>query len=395
MNITNRIILVFIAAIVFLAACNDNEPGPIDDNHEIALVTNINSTSPGTGYIGLLKNLDTAHFAVTNARQSTLTPFLVLDGDDVYVLPNQRGDVLKKYRRNKGLLDEVGSLSLPSASASINMVIESQDKAYVSLLKLGKIAIIDPGSMVITGYIDLTSYAIGDGSPDPATMVLRDEKLYVTCIQTSDGFSSTHPAQVLVIDLANDNSITSITDDRTSFAGAFDDIHAMFFDEKGDLYVSCVASYGFVPGQKCGFLRIKNGETRFDPDYFFNVADYQIDDVPGNKIDYLQHIKYHENGILFGAGNIYALASNPPDYVNDRTSGSFMLDLYNQEITKLDLPYSNGYAASLTKYKDLILWGLSTETGVGIYTYDLETEETSEDPIVTTEGDPSVIEIFE
>lgn len=397
MNKTKITLIALIALIFCFTACEEDEPETpiIDENHDIILVTNINSSSPATAYIGTIKDLNVNEFEVSNARQSTQTPFLVLDGDDVYALPNQRGDVLKKYKRNNGLLDEVGSLSLPSGSISISMVVESQDRAYVSLWVTGKIAFINPTTMTLIEYIDLTSYAIGDASPDPANMVLRDGKLYVTCTQTSDGYTSAHPAQVLIIDLENGNSITSVTDSRTSWAGAIDDMHAMFFDEKGDLYMFCVASYGFMPGQKCGFLRIKNGETEFDPDYFFNVADYNISGIPGNKIDYFQHIYYHENGTLFGAGNIYALASNPPDYVNDRTVGSFKVDIYNQTITKLDLPYCNGYSASLTKYENNILWGLSTETGVGIYTYDLSTGTTSDGPVVTTQGDPSVIEIFD
>jgi len=397
MNKITQTFLLLSTFVIGLTSCGeDDENNPIvDDNHQIAIVTNINSSNPPTGYIGTIKDLTVGSYDVSNARQSTPTPFLVLDGDDVYAIPNLRGDLLIKYRRNKGLLDEVGSLSLPTGSTSMTLVVENEERAYVALRSTGKIAVFNPTTMTITDYIDLTSYAIGDASPDPTNMVLRDGKLYVACQQTSDGYSSAHPAEVLVIDLNNNNAITSITDSRTTYAGAADDMHAIFFDEKGDLYLFCVASYGFVPGQKCGFLRIKNGETQFDPDYFFNVADYNISDVSGNGIDYFQHVLYHENGTLFGAGNIYALASNPPDYVNDRTVGSFKVDLYNQTITKLDLPYCNGYSASLTKYKDKILWGLSTETGVGIYTYDLNTGETSDEPVVTTQGDPSLIEIFE
>ncbi|BDD12120.1 hypothetical protein FUAX_45520 (plasmid) [Fulvitalea axinellae] len=367
----------------------------MDDKHRIAIVTNINSSNPATGYIGTIKDLDVGAYDVSKARQSTVTPFLVLDGDDVYVIPNQRGDLLTKYRRKNGLLEEAGNMSLPAGSTSISLVIENDSRAFVTLRATGKIAVFNPSTMVITGYIDLTAHAIGDASPDPTSMVLRDGKLFVSCHQTSDGFSSTHPAQVLIIDLENNNSVTSATDNRTSFAGATDDMHSMFFDEKGDLYVFCVASYGFVPGQKCGFLRIKKGESDFDPDYFFNVSDYAVSNIPGNRIDYFQHVLYSGNGTLFGAGNIYALASNPPDYVNDRTVGSFKVDLYNKSITKLDLPFCNGYSASLTRYKDQILWGLSTETGVGIYTYDLNTGTASDGPVVTTQGDPSVIEVFE
>lgn len=90
-------------------------------------------------------------------------------------------------------------------------------------------------------------------------------------------------------------------------------------------------------------IQLKNGQTAFDPTYFFNVADYSITGVPGNKVDYLQRMRYAGNGIVYATGNIYALASNPPNYVTDRTYGAFKVDLANKTITKLSLLYSNGY----------------------------------------------------
>ena len=188
--------------------------------------------------------------------------------------------------------------------------------------------------MQLISYIDLTSYALGgDGSPDPANLLLKDGKLYVACVQTSDGFTSQHPAQVLIIDLANGNAVTSVTDSRSTWAGSIDEQYSMFFDEAGDLYVFCVASYGFGgTAQKCGFLRIKSGKTIFDPAYFFNVADYNITGIPGSKVDYLQHMHYTSNGIVYSTGNIYALASNPPNYITDRTFGSFKVDIVNKPV---------------------------------------------------------------
>jgi hypothetical protein len=65
---------------------------------------------------------------------------------------------------------------------------------------------------------------------------------------------------------------------------------------------------------------------------------------------YLQRMRYTGNRIVYSTGNIYSLASNPPDYVKDRTYGSFTVDLVNQTIEKLDLPYLNGMAACLAIY---------------------------------------------
>lgn len=383
--------------VLFSASCKkDKTPAVQDSLDKLLVVTNITSANPIVAYVGTAKDLTIGSHGNAKARQSTQYPFVTIYGDDVFVIPNKGGDILKKYRREKdGTLSDAGSLTLPPSAQSISMVVESGNRAYLSLQNMGKIAVLNPATMQISSYIDLTAYALGDASPDPTVMALRNGKLYVACVQTSDGYTSNKPVQVLIVDVANGNTVTSATDIRSTWAGSIDEQRSIFFDEKGDLYLFCVASYGFGgPDQKCGFLRIKNGESTFDPEYFFNVKDLNIAGIPNNKVDYLQHMRYFANGILYSTGNIYALASNPPNYVTDRTMGSFKVDLYNKTVTKLDLPYSNGYAASVSIFDNKVLFGLSASSAVGIYTYDPVTGIASAKPVLTTSGDPSMIEVF-
>jgi hypothetical protein len=391
-------VLTVLIAALLLNACSKSSPAENSAAglDKLLLVNNITSSNPVTAYVGTLKDLTVTNQTNAKARQWTQYPFATIYKDYVFVIPNKGGDVIKKYRRQPdGTLSEEGSMTTPSSSQSIGIVIESDTKGYCSLQNLGKIAVFNPSTMVITGYIDLTSYALGTASPGPTVMTYRNGKLYVACVQTANGYTSDKPAQVLIINVAAGNTIVSATDSRSTWAGSIDEQASVFFDESGDLYVFCVASYGFGgPAQKCGFLRIKNGQNNFDPTYFFNVADYHIDGVPNNKVDYLQHMHYVSNGIVYATGNIYALASNPPNYITDRTFGSFKVDLANKTITKLNLPYSNGYAASVYPFEGKILWGLSTSTGVGIYTYNPATGETSQGPVVNTQGDPGLILSF-
>jgi len=388
-----------ILLIITLIACDKDDPSvdPTEGLDKLVLVTNITTANPVIGYIGTLKDLTVSNFTNAKSRQSAQYPFLSVFKNDVFVLPNKGGDVVKKYTRQKdGILSEAGSFTAPSASTPIHMVIESDTKAFISLWTNGKIAVVNPTTMELINYIDLTQFGLGgDGNPDPSVMALKNGKLYVACTQTSDGFTSQHPVQVLIIDINNGNSITSATDSRSFWAGSIDEPTSIFFDESEDLYIYCVASYGFGgPSQKSGFLRIKNGQTTFDQTYFFNTTDYSIAGIAGNKVDYLQHMKYAGSGILYATGNIYSLASNPPNYITDRTFGSFKVDLANKSITKLDLPYSNGYAASVGIFDNKILFGIAGTAAVGIYTYDPITNTPSASPIITTQGDPSAIEVF-
>jgi hypothetical protein len=385
------IALVLTACAKYYPDVKDRAPG-LD---KIAIITNINTGSTSVAYLGTRENLSAGSYINVNAQQVVSYPLAQVYNNEVYLIEARSGDKIKKYTRNMdGILTNVGNLTMPAASFPYCIAFESATKAYVSLGNTGKIAIINPSDMTRTGAIDLTSYALGDASPDPGVMAYKDGKLYVACLQTSDGYTSSHPAQLLIIDLANNNQVTSITDQRSTYASNASSAGSMFFDENGDLYVLCMGSWGFIPGQKCGFLRVRNGETRFDPSYFFNITDYAIANIPGGHLDYLHRMEYAGNGIVYGTGNIPALMSNPPDYVRDKTFGAFRVDINNQVIAKLDIPYSNGYAACVMPYDNKVYYGMSSNTGVGIYSFDPATNAASNGPVVSTQGDPSILASF-
>jgi hypothetical protein len=386
------------SGIWLLAACDKTtNTDPASSLDKLVVGTNITTANPVIGYVGTLKDLSVGNFTNAKSRQTQQYPYVTVYKNDVFVMPQQFGDIVTKYtRQSDGTLAETGKFTAPAASSPLGMVIESDTKGYCSLWKAGKILVFNPSTMSITRTIDVSSYGLGDGNPDPSVMELNNGKLYVACSQTTDGFTSSRPAQVLIIEVNNGDKITSVTDNRTTWASSLNEQKSLFFDELGDMYIFCVASYGFGgPTQKCGFLRIKKDQTTFDKDYFFNVADYKIDGIPGNKVDYLQRFRYTSGGIVYSTGNIYALASNPPDYIKDRTYGSFKVDVRNRTITKLDLPYSNGYSACVLPYENKILFGLATSTGVGIYSFDPATNTSVKTPLVNTQGDPSILEAFQ
>jgi len=391
--ITNSLFLALLA--LAMNGCTKNNDDPDDNSSgldKIVMITNINTGSTPVGYLGTRRDLSPGSYNNTKAQQVTSYALAQVHNDAVYLLEGRTGDRVIKYIRNTdGTLQSAGGLTMPGSSFPYCIAFESETKAYLTLGNVGKIIIINPSTMTKTGEINLTSYALGDGSPDPGVILYRNGKLYVGCLQTSDGITSSHPAQVLIIDLADNNRITSITDARTTYASNASSSGSMFFDENGDLYVLCMASWGFAPGQKCGFLRIKNGQTAFDPDYFFNITDYTINGIPGSHLDYLHRMQYAGNGIVYGTGNIPALMSNPPDYVLDKTFGAFKVDVANKSINKLDIPYSNGYAACVMPYEGNVYFGMSTSTGVGIYSYSPSTGVVSNGPVVTTQGDPGIL----
>ncbi len=394
-----KIILSGIIAVAIVACEKPITTAPIQENFDrFVIVNNITTAATPTAYVGTFKDLTIGNYTNAKAQQFTSYPFLSTYGDDVFVTQNRSGDQVVKYtRQSDGTLKETGRLTMPAASQPIHVVVESKDRAYCSLYNAGKIEVFNPTTLVKIETIDLTAFAKGDASPDPGVMTFREGKLYIGCSQTTDTYTSDKPAELLIIDTKNGNKVTSLTDARTTYCGNLDTPKSIFFDEKGDLYVYCIGSWGFYPGQKAGWLRIKKGESAFDKSYFFNTTDYQIEGIEGKKIDYLQHPMYYGNGIVYSAGNIPALASNPPDYVKGRTFGAFKVDIYNQTITKLNIPNSNGYAASvLCLPKDnKVLFGMSASQAVGLFEYNTATNTAGTTPLITTQGDPGVIEVFE
>ncbi len=393
-------ILILVLSTLSVISCNKDEGGTNvnQDLDKFVLVTNITSAATPTGYIGTLKDLNAVTYTNNKAQQFTSYPFISIFGNDVFACQNRSGDQVVKFTRGaNGLLTESGRITMPPASQPMHVLVESSTRAYCSLYNAGKIAVFNPTTLQQTEVIDLTKYAKGDGSPDPGVMAFRNGKLYVACTQTTDTYTSDKPAELLIIDTKNNNAVVSTTDNRTSFCGNLDTPSSLFFDEKGDLYVYSVASWGYAPGQKAGWLRVKNGESVFDKSYFFNTTDYKITGIKNESIDYLQHPAYLGNGIVFSCGNVPALASNPPDYVKDRTFGAFKVDLINQTITKLEIPFSNGYAASVLPLpkENKVLFGMAAESAVGIFEYNTNTNTAASKPIVTVQGDPSVIETFE
>lgn len=397
MKRTRVLTLSWIALLLLvLASCKEDDPdtgtGELD---QLAIVTNITTGSTPIAYLGTRADFSAGSYTNAKARQTLSYPLAQTYDGDIYLCEARSGNNLIKYKRNAdGTLSETARLSLPTASTPYWIAFESKTKAYLTLGAAGKIAIINPETMTQTGSIDLSAYAIGDNSPDPSVIIYREQKLYIACFQSSDTYSSVHPAQVLIVDLANGNKITSTTDSRTTFASSPSSLGSMFFTENGDLYLLCAASFGFKPGQKCGFLRILKGSTTFDPDYFFNVSDYNVAGIAGNRYDYLHRLEYAGNGIVYGIANVPALVSNPPDYINDKSFSAFKADLTTETITKLDIPFSNGFAGSVLLRNSKAYFGMSTNTGVGIYSYDPATNQADQKPLIATEGDASILLSF-
>jgi len=382
-----------------VAGCSDS--GPIEPGEpaggDLLLITSVTdpSGSNGASFVQTV-GLDRAQVDNSNAFEQTFRPYPSVYGNDVFVLQGLYGDLAVRYVRGAdGRLTEAGRMSLPPGSVGVGVEVASPTKGYVSLLYAGKILIFNPQSMTVTGEIDLTTLGIArnpanpeDNNPEPGLMIIRGGKLYVTLQQLVTAWGSADGADIAIFDVATDRFEKVAHDPRTAAPGNYGFRESIFVDEAGDIYVYCVASFGFVPGQKGGILRIRNGETEFDPGYFISLQDTPVD-VPGNRISMLGGVAYGGNGNLYAGAAVPALESNPPNYANDRNFQTIRIRLASGQIDALPLPRSNGIGSGVAMRNGLVVFGLSTTTGVGLYTYNPATGQGSAAPVVTTVGDPT------
>jgi hypothetical protein len=396
--------MMLLAASCFVACDkNDDDKVATAGKAKLVLACDKNVNSSDISYLipvveselgGGTANLNRAHEVYGNA-------YIEKYKDWVFHLPVWKEPKINRYSRNDdGTLTIDASLQLSNnAGAGLtNALFISDTKAYAALTLINQIIVFNPTTMTKTKEIDLAKPEWsfdGQSTPNPAGMVYRDGKVYVGCMELADMPVCNNGAYVIIIDEATDTPEKFIGDQRATSASFFD--NEMFVDEKGDIYITCWASYGYTPAeyvQKGGFLRIKKGQTDFDPDYFFNITDTNFPTIEGGKLQYVASVEYAGNGIAYALGMCPAFSTG--DWVNDKTHYSLKLDWYNRTVTPLSLPRTNGYSCSISKLGNEILFGLTTTSnGTGLFSYNHLTGEASAAPIVNAPGTIADAAVFE
>ena len=168
----------------------------------------------------------------------------------------------------------------------------------------------------------------------------------------------------------------------------------MFIDENGDLYVHCTGSWGWVAGQKAGYLRIDTTTNTFDTTWEIDFSKFPLN-VAGGKIDYINRAVYAGNGIVYGAAHVPGAESNPVDWVHDRIMSYVKVDVWNKTIELLPLPATSMYGAALTMDGDYLVVAEYNDSGTGLYVYNTVTETVVGSPAISTEGSVMLIRKLE
>ena len=385
-KITNITLLSFVT-IALLNGCGSSSSDSGSSSgisvNDLAYSVRVDNT---TGFLNLA-NIST-QTSLDNSNGLEIVPSIGIYKykDNIYTSGSLANDKLIKYSYENNKITKVAELSAGENSIPTAYTFINDTKAYVSLGGSAELLVINPSNMTLTKRINLSEYAMGenDNNPEVGSSIARGSKLYLSLgqIDSFQTYKCYEKASVLIIDIPTDTVLKHITDDRTCSSGSIEPRPGFILDENNDIYVNNTGSYGYYPGMNAGYLRIKNGEDDFDPDYYFSITDINDLDVVGGKANYAYLPYYAENGMLYTTLMIPGLTSSPPDYTNDRNYQPYKLDLYNQTVTKLDLPASIGWSNEAFSSNGEIFYALSTAGGTGFYKLGSTT------PDIVSEGDP-------
>jgi len=403
--------LIPIVALAFaLAACSsdsDNSPAPAPNNPDpgsetrtpdLVMMTRIDET---TGFMVAVNSLEDTE--ISNLNGAELHPFsgLIAHEGTVYTTGLTIDDTVTKWAYNGSTFIKDGEFMTGENARANDIIFVNDTKAYVTTYNSPELVIFNPVTMEKTGAIDLSPYALGgdsDTNPNASAGVIRDGKLFLGLAQvdTLETFYCQGGSSVLMIDVATDTVEKHLQDDRACMVGTLDTgARDIFMDELGDIYVNHLGSWGYYPDLTAGVLRIKAGTEEFDPDHFFSFTDLDLgDDVPGGKVSYMYRPRYVGDGIAYGNFWVKALSSNPPDYRKDKNYVAFKVDLRNQRLEKIDVPYTTGSSGSTVIHKDKVIFARNTDSGAGLFYYDPYSGTLMGDqtPTITSAGTPTFIE---
>lgn len=401
-----RILLVAFIATFLAVSCskeinnNQTPESPSNGSKGNVLIQTVvtNDGQAGSSYIQLLEGVTSQKIDNKNAFPVGVGVPPVVYKNWVFTFPSYFGsDVseLNKFVRENGVLKKESSLALPAKSQATHLVVLNENKAYVGLTGLGKILIFNPTTMVKISEIDLNKY--GDPNPEPTGMIIRDNHLFITLGQWKGAtwFPSEKVVEAIVVDVQTDTILKHIKETTSGLSFPMDPGQLMVMDEAKNIYIFCVGAFGQVQGFDGGIVRIKAGETEFDTTYFINFSQINVPGEPG-KVVYLRSCRYEGNGIVYGYAYIKEYDPNGNVSPLSIASVAVKVDLNKKTITRIaGIPVTNGYSCAIGKYKNLFVFGNTSQTAKGYYTYDPATDKASPEPVINVEGYPQFFHWFE
>ena len=406
MNLKTVTTMISLAATLTLIGCggsSDKKETPSGNKGTADLIVST-LIDPETGFINAVNGSSPA---INNDKGVETHPSygVQVHNGFVYTSGSLSDNNIAKYSIQKDnslkLIKKVNTLESGFAGPTTFTFVNNK-KAYIPLAGAGELLDINLEDFSIRDRIDLSQYAMSEGgvlggddrNPEPSSAVIRDGKLYLALGQvnvlghTQGAFACRGKASLLIIDIASNKVEKHITDDRTCTSGAIDPGTHLALADNGDIYVNNTASLGYHPTKPPGYLRIKAGESDFDPSYFFNLRELDLtgdfpDMDPSLAVpSYAYKEQYHAGKLYLTMFILGLTTEDPNDFIANKNYQPYVFDLANKTATKLDMLPTNGWSAKIGLYKNQVIYAEATEDANGLYRANEKT------PFMTTEGQP-------
>ncbi|ELR69398.1 hypothetical protein C900_05088 [Fulvivirga imtechensis AK7] len=275
-----RAALFFLSALACVACSDDDGPAATPETEVNYAVSTVSGAWPDlTTYIQGLENLDLSSVDNSNAIELTGSASTVAYGKSLFATPfGAPANLVKYVFNNEGLPEEEERIVVPGANTFSTLHFESETVAYGTVSGgISKLIIFNPTTMRIEDEIPLS--AVIDKVPEATRtyyldMLERDNKLFMGVHYENNFVPVNDSAYVAVIDLATHQVEKVIADGRTGMVfGGQSPNSGMVKTSNGDIYVQALGTTNAGGSSPSGVLRINNGETTFDQDYFFNLED--------------------------------------------------------------------------------------------------------------------------
>ena len=260
-------------ALVTLSCSDDNDnPNPAPTTsfaYGLAVVSGSGETQ--TTFLQGLESLNVA--TVNNSNSTELPQYASVFTDGTFMFTPGFGApaTMGRYSFNaqgEAQLDE--QIIVPGSNTFSTVEIVSETEGYATVGGgISRIVQFDPSTMRITSEIDLSE---AGNDVFYADMMVRDSTLFVAL----NDFGGSGILSVGVIDLSTGVLSKIITDERSATPLGSTNTAVFALDTNGDIYVhgsGLLSEFSDLGKKPSGILRINEGETEFDADYFFNLTE--------------------------------------------------------------------------------------------------------------------------
>lgn len=277
--------LLLPAALLFQGCSNndDDNPSPTDGNNPTKtgfVLSTVSGAWPDlTTYIQWSSDLNFTTIDNDNGIELTGSAGTISYDGAVYATPfGAPANLVKYIVGSDGIPEEDERIVVPGANTFSTLYFKSETEAYGTVAGgLSKLIIFNPTNMRITNEVSLST--VTSKFPEATRtyyldMLERDNKLFMGVHFENNFVPVNDSAYVAVIDLTTNAVEKVLSDGRTGMVFGGQAANAgMVLDANGDIYVQALGTTNAGGTAPSGVLRIKNGQTNFDTDYFLNLED--------------------------------------------------------------------------------------------------------------------------